>query len=377
MAVQVAEERFDWHGPAVSRRRRSLARTLYEQVVPPKGHKVVPTASGMLLIFIGLTIGLAAYNTVNNILFAALALLISALILSGVICWGNLLSARWRLETSTTFRVGEEGVASIVVENARQRFPLFCVSFGLASEATEKNKRLYLKERLNPGDSQTLSWRFKPEKRVRTRIRIENVVSSFPFGFLSKYLPGECEKEIIVWPRRINYSRTRDASVPGALQGRSSQKRGASGELIGLRLYEKGDALRSIHWKVSAKQGRLIVKQNAAETQAMFDILVDPADYLWGNEQVFEKMCSLAATLAEDLFLESKLNHCQIAGGPSIRIQRVSDLESFFDALADLAPFGSKEKPRFAAREPNRIVFKPIQKEGVGAYLNEIQIAQA
>ena len=45
----------------------------------------------MLLIFIGLTIGLAAYNTVNNILFAALALLIAALIMSGVVCWGNLL----------------------------------------------------------------------------------------------------------------------------------------------------------------------------------------------------------------------------------------------------------------------------------------------
>ncbi|EDY84155.1 conserved hypothetical protein [Verrucomicrobiia bacterium DG1235] len=376
MSAPVAEERFDWKGPAVTNRRGSLFRKLSEQIIPPKGHKVIPTGSGMLLIFIGLTIGLAAYNTVNNILFAALALLISALILSGVICWGNLLCARWRLETSSTFRVGEEGMAAIVLENARQRFPLFCVSFGVETDAAESKKQLYMKERLDPGEETSLVWRFKPKRRMKTTVRVKNAVSSFPFGFLSKHLPGECEKEIRVWPKRIAYTRYRSPEVVGSLQGRSSKKQGVSGELIGLRQYEKGDALRSIHWKVSARQGRLIVKQNAIETQSLYDLVVDPASFLWKNEELFENMCAFAASLAEDLFLESKLDNCFIIGGPSIRIQRVTDLEAFFDALSELEPTGSELETQ-PVGGANRIRFQPMQGGGVGAFLNEIQIGQA
>lgn len=376
MPTPVADERLDWKGPAVSNRRGSLLRKLYEQVIPPKGYKVIPTGSGMLLIFIGLTIGLAAYNTVNNILFAALALLISALIMSGVVCWGNLLCARWRLETSSTFRVGEEGMAAVVLENARRRFPLFCVSFGLETQVASAKRRLYMKQRLDPGEATSLVWRFKPERRMRTTIRIENAVSSFPFGFLSKYLPGECEQEIRVWPKRISYTRYRSPEVPGALQGKSSKRQGTSGELIGLRQYEKGDPLRSIHWKVSAKQGRLIVKQNATETQSLFDLVVDPASFLWDDESSFEKMCSFAASLAEDLFLEGKIDNCYIVGGASVRIQRVTDLEAFFDALAELEPSDLKLSKQEVSGV-NRICFRPIQGGGVGAYLNEIQIGQA
>ncbi len=376
MAAPVAEERFDWKGPAVSNRRGSLLRKLFEQVVPPKGHKVIPTGSGMLLIFIGLTIGLAAYNTVNNILFAALALLIAALIMSGVVCWGNLLCARWRLETSSTFRVGEEGQAKVILENARQRFPLFCVSFGLKTDAADEKRRLYMKQRLDPGEETVLVWRFKPARRMKTSIVIENAVSSFPFGFLSKFLPGECEAEIRVWPKRIAYTRYRNPEVSGLLQGRSSKKQGVSGELIGLRHYEKGDAQRSIHWKVSAKQGRLIVKQNATETQSLLDIVVDPASFLWKSEETFEKMCSFAASLAEDLFLEGKLDSCYIVGGPSIRIQRVSDLEAYFDGLSELVPC-ELESGYQEIGGSNRISFQPVSGGSVGAYVNEIQIGQA
>ncbi len=376
MAAPVAEERFDWKGPAVSNRKVPLLRKLFDQVIPPKGHKVIPTGSGMLLVFIGLTIGLAAYNTVNNILFAALALLIAALIMSGVVCWGNLLCARWRLETSSTFRVGEEGQATVVLENARQRFPLFCVSFGLKTEAADEKRRLYMKRRLDPGEEMALVWRFKPLRRMKTKIVIENAVSSFPFGFLSKFLPGECETEIRVWPKRIAYTRYRNPEVSGLLQGRSSKKQGVSGELIGLRHYEKGDAQRSIHWKVSAKQGRLIVKQNATETQSLLDLVVDPASFLWKSEDSFEKMCSFAASLAEDLFLEGKLDSCFIIGGPSIRIQRVSDLEAFFDALAELLP-GDAVPGSQELGNTNRICFQPIKGGSVGAFVNEVQIGQA
>lgn len=127
---------------------------------------------------------------------------------------------------------------------------------------------------------------------------------------------------------------------------------------------------------MSAKQGRLIVKQNATETQPLFDVVVDPASFLWEAGESFEKMCSFAASLAEDLFLEGKISSCYIMGGPSVRIQRVSDLEAFLDALADLEPESSEEGHQNLGGA-NRICFRPLQGGGVGAFVNEIQIGQA
>lgn len=377
MATQLAaDDRFDWRGPAVAARRASLFRWLVELFVPPKGHKVLPTASGMLLIFLGLTIGLAAYNTENNILFAALSLLISALILSGVVCWANLRCARWRLDAQGAFRVGEPGQVVVELQNARRRFPLFCVSFGMRCAAVEEPIRLYLRERLDPGERVRLRWDFKPERRMKAEVRIVDVGSTFPFGFLAKHIAGESACAVRVWPRRISYTRYRGHGVSGSWQGQSSQVKGFSGELLGLRHYERGDAPRSIHWKVSARQGRLIVKQNAAESQSVYGILVDPSRYLWADSEAFEKMCSLAASLAEDLFLEGKLDSCAIVGASTIKIQRVSDLECFFDALSELEPL-DKSGLSGERRNGNRIVLQPLESRSVGAFVNGVLVAQA
>ena len=162
-----------------------------------------------------------------------------------------------------------------------------------------------------------------------------------------------------------------------AWQGSSTKRKGQSGELIGLRTYAKGDPLRSIHWKVSAKQGRLVVRENAAEAQSQYSLYIDPSSYLWSKEETFEKMCSLAASLAEDLFLESKLDTCCIAGKQVIQVNRVLDLETFFDKLASLVREESRaSKPEESSRD-NFILFGPLEGHSVGAFANGIKIAQA
>ena len=376
MSVSAANDQFDWGGPASEKRQKSLAVKFRELFIPPKGEKVLPTGSGMMLILVGLCLGLAAYNTENNILFAALSLLVALIVMSGIFCWANLLCARWRLETSSTFRVGEIGEIAIVVENARQWFPLFCLQFHVESEKTGDSNELYLKDSLEPGKSCRVLWRYQPTIRSVTKIRVFDAASSFPFGFLRKHVAGECEKEIRIWPARIDYHRLRAPECGFGWQGASTKRKGTTGELIGLRPYSKGDAPRSIHWKVSARQGSLMVKQNAAESQARYSIVVDPSGYLWSSEQVFEKMCSLVASLAEDLFLAGDLDFCQIAGQTTIKISRVADLESFFDSIAALELDANAEEDRDSAYA-NAISFTQIDGNSVGATINGITIAKA
>ena len=119
-----------------------------------------------------------------------------------------------------------------------------------------------------------------------------------------------------------------------------------------------------------------MVKQNAAESQARYSIVVDPSGYLWSSEQVFEKMCSLVASLAEDLFLAGDLDFCQIAGQTTIKISRVADLESFFDSIAALELDANTEEDRDSAYA-NAISFTQIDGNSVGATINGITIAKA
>jgi len=373
----IAKDGFDWAGPAAPKRRRSLGRVLREAIVPPRGHRVTPTSSGIALVFVGLCLGLAAYNTENNILFAALSLVTASLILSGVVCWVNFSSVQWRLETSPTYRAGEEGEVAAVVKNARERFPVYCLGFDVAFSDGPLRRRLCLGERLDPLEEARLSWTFKPERRCRAEAAIVEVSSSFPFGFLRKHVAGEKSAVVRVWPARIPYQLTRASSGGLALSGKSLRRKGPSGELVGLRDYRSGDPPRSIHWKMSAKQRKLVVKQNAAESQTMRALFVDASKALWSSEATFERLCSFAASLAEDLFLQGRLERACLAGGEWIKTTRVADLESFLDALADLEWAALPEAEPAAQAPAGSVSFAPMSGKTIGAFANGVQIAQA
>ena len=375
MSISASKDQFVWRGPASGRTPRPFSVKLKEIFIPPKGEKVLPSASGMMLILIGLCLGLAAYNTENNILFAALSLLIAMIIMSGFFCWSNIVSARWRLETSSTFRVGEDGEVAVVVENARRRFPLFCLLFHLGDETSHEVSDLYLTESVAPGESSRLVWRYRPKKRCVARFRIFETTSSFPFGFLHKHVLGECEVKARIWPARTEYQRLKMIGTGFGWRGASTKAKGSTGELIGLRQYAKGDAPRSIHWKVSARQGTLVVKQHAAESQARYSLVVNPSRYLWPKEDVFEKMCSFVASLAEDLFLAGDLDHCWIVGGVSIKINRVADLSSFLDEVSALV-WGSESSDSENLVQSNCVVFSPLDGKSVGAIVNGTTIAK-
>ncbi|MAM91225.1 MAG: hypothetical protein CMI15_07085 [Opitutaceae bacterium] len=376
MALLVSKDQFDWRGPASTKEPKPFSRRIMELFVPPKGEKVLPTASGMMLILIGLCLGLAAYNTENNILFIALSLLIATIVMSGIFCWSNIISARWRLENSSTFRVGETGEVAVVVENARQRFPLFSLLFELGSDKTEEFRELHLRDSVAPGESARLVWRYKPERRCRTKIRILETTSLFPFGFLKKHVPGGCVSEVSIWPARIEYRRLKNLGSGFGWQGASTKARGTTGELIGLREYSRGDAPRSIHWKVSARQGALVVKQNAAESQARYTLHVSHSKYLWPTKEIFERMCSFVVSLAEDLFLAGDLDYCRIEGGPEIKISRVSDLSTFFDQISSLE-WDADSGGGKSEDAGNAVSFRPVDGIQVAAYLNGKAIAKA
>jgi uncharacterized protein (DUF58 family) len=113
---------------------------------------------------------------------------------------------------------------------------------------------------------------------------------------------------------------------------------GRGDDLLALRDYAEGDSHRLIHWKASARLGRLMIRQFAAENHDGYLLRIDTPAEVWTRPEQFELMCGFAGTMAEDLFAAGRLRGISIDGGPTLETRRVRDLETLLDELARLQP---------------------------------------
>lgn len=368
-----------WSGPGARRPRVRISELflfLKHLFVPPKGHRVVPTRSGIVLIIVSLGVGAAAYNTASNILFITLSLLLSCLILSGILSWFNFLGNRWRLTFEPPFRVGLDATVFLEFCNRKRLLPTYGIWCELSSMLSGARERLVLVDRLDPGQVSRLEWEFRPQLRGLDLLRVKSIGSQFPFGFLVKSIPGEVVREVRIWPSRIDYMMNLDVSTAAFFQGETVKRPGWGSEFVNLRKYQPGDPFRQVHWKASARMRHLMVRQTVADNDTGYVLQLDTPEARWNRSDQFELLCSLAASLAEDLFRENKLVATVINGGEKLRAHRLIDLERFLDQLATLEPV-----PRLASgtddRSRNVITFEPTSPHGVHAIVSGQIIATA
>jgi uncharacterized protein (DUF58 family) len=381
---------------------------LWALVFPQRGQRIQPTLSGTLLIALSMGIGMAAYNSANNILFITLSLLLSCLILSGVLSWLNFRGVAWRLEIVPPLRAGHEAVVGLGLRNRKGFLPTYGLWFELkarpiedgpppAPESTitgkgidlrvewakaEKDEirgRLHLRERLEPRGETRLDWLFKPAKRGRIRVELAGIGSQFPFGFLKKLLTTELREELMVWPAPVEYRRLGEAGARRTAGGERTPRTGSGGDLLALRRYATGDSHRLIHWKASARSRTLLVRQFAAESTEGLSLWLRTDAEVWARPEQFELLVSFCATLAEDLFREGQLISASIDDEVPMPIRRVNDLETLLDRLAVVQvrkeDADGREQRGGGAPAPtntrkNLLTFAPDGTHGVAAYVD-------
>jgi uncharacterized protein (DUF58 family) len=360
----------EWSGPGAGPpvwRAFNPLRLLLSLVVPPKGQKVVPTKSGVMLIVLALVIGTGAYNTSSNILFITLSLMLSTFVVSGVLSWMNFHGTAWRVRFQHPFRVGQQSVAVIDIHNGKSVLPTYSLAFDFRVSSGD-NGRLVLRRRLDPGETRRLEWSFRPARRGRELVEMTGVGSQFPFGFLYKHFGGRYTREVYVWPARTSYHAALNAIAAPESHGDVLSQIGAGTDFVNLRPYQPGDSHRHVNWKASARQRRLMVRQLRAENHSGFFLHIDSAASVWRRPEQFEQLCSLAATLAEDLFRQGQLAGATINDGALFRIRRVADLDLLLDQLAVLEPVETAGRSRSLPRH-NVICFRPGDPDGVHAHI--------
>ena len=117
------------------------------------------------------------------------------------------------------------------------------------------------------------------------------------------------------------------------------------GDLRAVRRYVPGDPPRVVHWKASARARRLLVRDFAAEREEGLLLWLQTSAARWPRAEQFELLCSLAATLAEDLFRTGRLRAMALDGEPVTAARRTEDVEAFLNRLAVIEPAAGVEPP--------------------------------
>jgi uncharacterized protein (DUF58 family) len=98
----------------------------------------------------------------------------------------------------------------------------------------------------------------------RGRYVVEGVHATIddPFGLARAELELDARGSLLVYPRLVELDRLFSESGAHASDGRRLLLRRPSGfDLHSVREYEQGESLRKVHWKSTAKRGRLMVKE--------------------------------------------------------------------------------------------------------------------
>ena len=386
--------------------RRFWRRVLWGLVWPARTERIEPTLSGIVLIGLCLGIGTAAYNSASNILFIALSLLLACLILSGVLAWWNLRRVEWTLEVEPPLRAGEPAEVGLELRNGKRFLPTYALWFDFAATPRDRRQEarpestitgkgidvwaalakaaetgqtgtVHLRTRLDPSGGARLGWMFTPQRRGLLRIELRAVGSLFPFGFLRKSGATHLYRDVPVWPAPVEYRRYAGGSAFRPSGEQRQARSGTEGDMIALRAYDPGDSHRLIHWKASAKTGRLLVRQFSAQNSEACTLVLRTSEELWPRPDQFELLMSFAATLAQDLFHAGRLQAAAIDDRPAVITRRVADLDYFLDCLAEVAPSPPPAGPPLSPPRPRShvLTFEPDGPRGVAAFVNGIKTA--
>ena len=312
----------------------------------PEGIRI--TKVGLWYVLFTVLVAIAATNTGNNALYLVVAVMLAALVVSGVVSRQNVRGLEAALELPAEVFANQPFTLGFALTNRGRWLPRWLL---LVAASRGGSPRLvpYLPRR---GVS-----RGRLELLLRGRglqtIPALHVSSLFPFGFFRKGVRYALERELLVFPE-LYPAATVEVERSGRFGETAVNRRGRGHDLYALRGFRPGDDPRGIHWKQTARTGSMVYMERQAEESRRLSVLFDNGvGALDGEEDRarFERLVSEAATTAVDYLargfeveLVTRDRTLAFAGG---RRQRLGILEH----LALIAPVARSGDP-LRSRDP-------------------------
>ncbi|ADC89562.1 protein of unknown function DUF58 [Thermocrinis albus DSM 14484] len=212
--------------------------------------KVKINRAGSFFIGITIFVGVAAVNTGNNLLYMVVSGMLSFMLLSGFLSWQNLRSLKVSVIPPPEVFAGREASFRLLVERS------FSVPSFLIKVSAQNSTALLP---IVKGKAYAKILLTFPERGYYHHLEL-TLSSSFPAGLFERYTVYRVELDLIVFPLPIPTRFPMVLDKSSNKKGQKLSKREGFDEVVGVREY-MNDPLKLIHWKISAKQGKLYVKR--------------------------------------------------------------------------------------------------------------------
>jgi uncharacterized protein (DUF58 family) len=245
---------------------------LRRRLRPPR--RLSFTREGKLVVILSIGVGFAAINTGNNLLYLLLGWLLSFIIASGVLSEITLRALTVERRPPPRVYAGEPFLMEVVITNGKPNRASYSIEVEDLQGTTPLDKRCYFLK-IPEAKSQRTSYRHTFVRRGLYTLTGYRIATKFPFALFRKSRDVDAKLDLLVFPARVPVPRPppRAATRGDAV----AERLGRRGEFFGLRERRPGDDRRDVHWKSSARTGRLLVREYEDELARRVVIGVDNA----------------------------------------------------------------------------------------------------
>ncbi|HVU03345.1 MAG TPA: DUF58 domain-containing protein [Polyangiaceae bacterium] len=304
---------------------------------PPRKLKI--TREGKFFILLTLSVGLAAINTGNNLLYLLLGMLLALIVVSSIMSELSLRNLTVVRRLPARAQVGRPHLVEIEVHNHKKRVPSYAIEIEDLRAGQPADKRCFFLK-ISPDSAQVAAYRRTPARRGRDRHVGFRVATRFPFGLFEKSRELRSEGELIIYPA------IDPVKLPPEQPGQRSGHQGAPGrgigdEILGLRPMRDGDDPRDVYWRKSTLAGQLVLRERAHETQRQVTIVLEStytgsADEPWTTR--FERKIRDAASRAVAHLRRGDGVTLLTTAGDSVRADKSVGADPILRLLALLQP---------------------------------------
>ena len=313
--------------------------------------KLRVTREGWIFILVTVGVGAAAINTGNNLLFLVLGLLLSLIIISGLMSESTLRRLTVERHIPPRIHARMPSLIEVTLRNHKRRLPSYSVELEDLLEGWSTDKRCYFLK-VAPRGQQTAAYRTVIPRRGPLVFTGYRVATRFPFALFEKWREIELPGEVVVYPELVAVPKPSGSQQ--RQEGESGRQRPGHGEEIhGLRELRTGDDVRSIHWRTSARRGRLMVREHEEEESRNLCIYLDnarsPDSDPASPDPAVERAISVASSIVVERTTAGQSIQLSTRGdvGPSVtpgaspdRLLRFLALLPVLDASESETPFG-------------------------------------
>ena len=218
--------------------------------------------AGVVYVALAILLGVVSVNSGNNLLCLVTSLLLGYMLASGVAGWRNVMGAEAWVELPDEIYAGQAFRLVLEVRNRRRFASLHMIEVSVHPvgewDGLQEPVRAFFGIVPRGEVASRTVWMTLP-CRGRAALALE-VASAYPFDFFVRWGHTPPESGALVFPAPLSER----SSSEWADEGRSDEDEDRSvgapldaAEVAGVRPYQAGDPINRIHWKISARTGKL------------------------------------------------------------------------------------------------------------------------